>query len=258
MDKRTRLLQRLDEIGQTLQRSGQALALIGLGSVGVERARLDDYSDLDFFAIVRDGYKAAFLHDLAWLSAVCPIAYTFQNTADGYKLLFEDEVYCEFAVFETRELESATYAEGAIIWRAPEFDATLARPRHPAPAPEARSVEWQVGEALTCLYVGLSRYHRGEKLSAFRFVQFFVVDRIVELAELWEAETPGQRDPFAPERRFEARYPQTARVLAPLMQGYDGTPQSARASVAFLGAHVALNAAMKAAVLKLCAEATPG
>ena len=44
------LLKRLDDIGQSLERSGHALALIGLGSVGVELDRLDSYSDLDFFA----------------------------------------------------------------------------------------------------------------------------------------------------------------------------------------------------------------
>jgi lincosamide nucleotidyltransferase B/F len=41
------LLQRLDEIGSSLERSKHALALIGLGSVGLECDRLDSYSDLD-------------------------------------------------------------------------------------------------------------------------------------------------------------------------------------------------------------------
>jgi lincosamide nucleotidyltransferase B/F len=252
MPQTTLLLQRLDEIGQALQKSGQALALLGLGSVGVERARLDEYSDLDFFAVVKDGCKPAFLRDLAWLSAIHPVAYSFQNTPDGYKLLFEDDVYCEFAIFETRELENATYAEGEIIWQAPEFDAALRRPKRPPPPPEAHSVEWQLGEALTCLYVGLGRYHRGEKLSAFRFVQLFVVDRIVEMAKEWEPENPAFRDTFAAERRFEARFPQTAQALPAFMQGYDAVPQSARAIVEFLDRHFVLNAQMKAAILKLC------
>ena len=39
------LLKRLDEIGQSLERSGHALALLGLGSVGLELDRLDSYSD---------------------------------------------------------------------------------------------------------------------------------------------------------------------------------------------------------------------
>jgi lincosamide nucleotidyltransferase len=252
MNRQDLLLQRLDEIGRALERTGHALALIGLGSVGVERGRLDEYSDLDFFAIVGEGHKAEFIQDLAWLSSVHPIVYAFQNTADGYKALFEDEIYCEFAIFETQELETVPYAEGRVIWKAPEFDANLSRSKRPLPYPETHSIEWQVGEALTCLYVGLCRYQRGEKLSAFRFVQLFVVDRIMELAASLEKETPAFRDNFSPERRFEQRYPETAQALGPFMQGYVATPQSARAILEFLDQHFNVNAQMKAAILKLC------
>lgn len=52
------LLHRLDEIGKSLERKGGALLLLGIGSVGIETARLDDYSDLDFFVIVRHDQKA--------------------------------------------------------------------------------------------------------------------------------------------------------------------------------------------------------
>ena len=49
MTDTARLLERLDRIGAVLRDSGHALALIGLGSVGLERDRLDAWSDLDFF-----------------------------------------------------------------------------------------------------------------------------------------------------------------------------------------------------------------
>ena len=55
MNKTELLLQRLDDIGQSLKDSRQALALLALGSCGAERERLDQYSDLDFFVIVKDG-----------------------------------------------------------------------------------------------------------------------------------------------------------------------------------------------------------
>ena len=51
------LLQRLDEIGGSLAQSGHALALLGLGSVGEELHRLDQYSDIDFFVIVDPGLR---------------------------------------------------------------------------------------------------------------------------------------------------------------------------------------------------------
>jgi len=40
------LLTRLDNIGRDLAQSDHALALLGLGSVGLELDRLDAYSDL--------------------------------------------------------------------------------------------------------------------------------------------------------------------------------------------------------------------
>ena len=46
------LLIRLDAIGASLSATARGLALIGLGSVGLETDRLDAYSDLDVFAIV--------------------------------------------------------------------------------------------------------------------------------------------------------------------------------------------------------------
>jgi hypothetical protein len=56
-----RLLHRLEAIGRALDQSGQALALIGLGSVGVELDRLDEHSDLDFFVIAAPGHKRRFV-----------------------------------------------------------------------------------------------------------------------------------------------------------------------------------------------------
>lgn len=62
------LLARLDDIGAALLRSGHALALIGLGSVGLERRRLDRYSDLDFVVVVVVVVEAA---TAAWDAAPC-------------------------------------------------------------------------------------------------------------------------------------------------------------------------------------------
>ena len=79
MDKKKILITRLKDIGHSLENAGHALALIGLGSVGIESERLDEYSDLDFFAIVEEGYKPRFIQNLDWLSSVYPVAYHFQN-----------------------------------------------------------------------------------------------------------------------------------------------------------------------------------
>jgi hypothetical protein len=203
-------LNRLNQIGQSLAATGHGLAVIGLGSVGIELERLDDYSDLDFFVIVEPGYKDSFLKDLSWLSEISPVAYHFCNTADGYKLLYQDGIFCEFAVFEEAELVAIPFAEGRIVWKAAGVPDAVRVPRRAAAEKEARSVEWFLGEALTCLYVGLCRFHRGEKLSAQRFIQHFAVDRVLELVEVEGTAEEHSRDPFVLERRFEQRFPDMA------------------------------------------------
>ncbi len=246
------LLHRLDAIAHSLQTSGHGLALLALGSVGLERDRLDEYSDLDFFAIVHDGHKHAFIEDLDWLARVHPVAYAFQNTVDGHKLLFADGVFCEFAVFEPHELSHIPFAEGHIVWQADGFDAALLQPQ-PQSAPQTHTIEWHVGEALTNLYVGLSRLRRGEVLSAQRFIQHYAVDRIVALAPLIEqADSRIHADLFAGERRFEQRYPSIAEHLPDFVQGYDRSIESARAILAFLEQHFEVNAAMRDEILRLC------
>jgi lincosamide nucleotidyltransferase B/F len=190
--KTAALLTRLHEIGQSVAASEGGLALLGLGSVGVERDRLDDYSDLDFFVVVEQGSKDRFLQDLDWLARIAPLAYAFMNTDDGYKVLFVDGIFCEFAVFEPEELKNAMYTGGLWVWRRDDFEgAAQGEGKRPLSTPSASDPQRLLGEALTNLYVGLGRFHRGEKLSAMRFIQGYAVDRVIELAALTETEQPA-------------------------------------------------------------------
>jgi lincosamide nucleotidyltransferase len=252
------LLSRLDEIGASLARSGKALALIGLGSAGLECERLDRYSDLDFFAIVADGRKRELLDDLSWLGDIHPIAYAFRNTPDGYKVLFEDGVFCEFAVFEQPELRHIPFAPGRMVWKKDGVPDDLRFPQWVQAVPEERSVEWSLGEALANLYTGLGRYRRGEKLAAMRLIQVFAVDRLLELAEKAEPPASSLRDPFALERRYEQRNPRMAPALPSFAQGYDRSVESARAILAFLDERFEVNPAIRRAILELCESGSSG
>jgi hypothetical protein len=238
------LLDRLDRIGAALRDSGHALALIGLGSVGREHDRLDECSDLDFFAIVEPGWKARYIDQLDWLAAAHPLAWFFRNTGDGYKALMDDGVFCEFAVFEPQELAQIPFAPGRVVWRRDGVDEQIATPRRGMPPPATTDETWIVGEALSCLFVGLQRWQRGEKLSAARFVQGHAVDRLIELDALRTHPVPG--DPFDADRRLEARQPRLAAELPRLMPGYSHTPQAA---LAMLEALVARGAALNEAVV---------
>lgn len=246
------LLARLDAIGSSLDRSNNALALIALGSCGVELERLDNYSDLDFFAVVESGHKNEYLESLEWLSSICPLSYAYRNTRDGFKILFEDGVFCEFAVFETPELRGIPFAPGRFVWKKSGVPDTLCLPEPGMYPRTEHSNEWLAGEVLTNLYVGMSRDGRGEKLSAMRAIQVNAVERVLELAMKLEPETSVARDIYAFDRRFERRYPASSRALPEYIQGYARNAESALAILAFLEAHFEVNPAMKREIVDLC------
>ena len=246
------LLKRLNNIGHSLEQSGHALALIGLGSVGQELERLDAYSDLDFFVIVEPGYKRVFLDDLHWLINLHPIAYSFANTKDGYKALFADGIFCEFAVFEPEELKEIPFASARIVWKLPDVPITLSESTAVPESTTNQDQAWLLGEALTNLLVGLGREKRGEKLSALRFIQGYAVDRIVALAGYIEEPQAVAQDAFANERRFERRFPGSARQAGAWLRGYDHNRESALAILAFLEQHFDVNPEIAGAIRVLC------
>ncbi len=251
MNRPEQLLNRLDEIGKSLSKTQNALALIGLGSVGTETNRLDQFSDLDFFVIVKAGSKPHYLENLNWLTNIAPVAYCFVNTPDGYKLFYADGIFCEFAVFDEDELREAVFAPGRVVWKAEGVSENIGIPQRSVQPKQQPSTEWLIGEALTNLYIGLSRDRRGEKLSAMRFIQNYAVDRILELAERIEEAESITRDEFNRERRCEQRIPAMSKLLPEFLQGYERNQESALAVLSYLDRNFEINPAMKQAILKL-------
>lgn len=243
---------RLEQIGQSLAQSGEALALLGLGSAGKQRSRMDEYSDLDFFAIVRNGYKHKYVEDLFWLARCYNISFAFRNTADGYKLLFEDGIFCEFAVFEHHELEHIPFESGQVIWAENGFDTKILEPKNmQGRYQRSDNPDWIIGEAVTNLYVGLCRYRRGEKLSGMKFVQSFALDRVIDLIHIQNQPSHEMADPYMPDRRLESRFEFTESLLSSFCQGYEKTAESALAQLNWLEAHFSVNQAIANEVRRL-------
>jgi hypothetical protein len=248
----TQLLARLDAIGQALAQMPIARALIALGSVGPDLDRLDAFSDLDFFVITAPGQQSVLLADLSWLARIVPIAFAFQNTPDGYKLLFDDGIFCEFAIFDEAALAGIPFAPGRIVWRHDTVDPQISQPQLMQPTMSCHTEDWLLGEALTNLYVGLCRDQRGEHLSAVRFIQSYAVDRVVEWVAMTQLVAGGAPDPFSPERRIEQRYPDLAQQLPQFVQGYDRSRESAAAILRFVAAYTVIPPALQERILALC------
>ena len=88
----TKLENRLSKLSEVLSIKEDCLGLLALGSCA-EIERLDEFSDLDFFVIVREDKQKDYLNNLDWLAECAPLRYVFRNTVDGYKIMWEDGIY---------------------------------------------------------------------------------------------------------------------------------------------------------------------
>ncbi len=251
MDKQ-KLFDRLDAIAQSLEKEDHTLALIALGSVGTEQDRVDEYSDLDFFAIVEDAYKEKFIEDLSWLKNAHPLAYTFKNTKDGYKVLFEDGIYAEFAVFSALEMDTVTQPKGRMVWQRPNYqDKDILKMKGNIPNLKADNVEYAINEALTNLYVGLNRVMRGERLSGYFYIESYALSRILSIVHHFEEASVIHEDVFGLERRFEKHYPIFKEELHQMLSGYDRIEQSAFAMLNYLDRIYPINSRLKSEIKSL-------
>lgn len=248
-----RLLALLDRLAAVLADRGDAIALLGLGSVGRDLHRLDEHSDADFFVVVDDGAETAYIRDIDWLEATAPVAWSFENSPLGRKVLFEDGLFAEYAVFGLTQLGTAGYPPARIIWQRADAPAGLDEPTVPLPGPA--SLEEQVGEAVTNLYVGLHRDLRGERLTATRFIQGYALDRLITILGLLGLGTGGQQDPFVIDRGVERRFAEDVLPLADLLPGYDGNARAALTLLTVLERHVTVEPRLAVAIRELAAQA---
>jgi hypothetical protein len=145
--------------------------------------------------VAEDGAKRRYLEALDWLEALAPVAFSFANTADGRKVLFADGLFAEYAIFTVDELRQSSFPPGRIVWQRPDAPAGLELAgRLPAASPHD-TVDFQVNEALTNLYVSLQREARGERLAATRLIQSHAVDRLMSLLDLAESRVVASRLP---------------------------------------------------------------
>ncbi len=222
--------------------------MLALGSMGLERDRADRWSDLDFFALVEPGSKQQFLHHPEWLAADSRIDWLFRNTPDGFKVLWADGIFAEMAVFELEELARIPFAAGRVVWSLPTLDHARLLPTLPRPSRELPDEHWARDELLSNLVIGLKRFHRGERLSAFRLIQGHCLDRFLDLVERSGPPTAAARDPFDRLRRFELNYPTWAGQLPHLLAGYDATPRAAEAFLRWLSETGPVNESLRAAI----------
>jgi lincosamide nucleotidyltransferase B/F len=232
------LIDRINRLGKILESKDDALALIGLGSIGDQRNRLDQYSDLDFFVIVKNNSKQKYIDNLDWLNEVMTVKYQFKNSQDGYKFFFEDGIYGEFAVFSIDEIESIHQSKGKVIWKVDQLDLEiLEKSKGTKPELISNDIDFIINEALTNIYVGLQRYFRGEKLNAYRFIETYAFNNLQKIIHLSENVMNYYKDEYSLDRRFEMNYPLFSNNLENMLKGYNHILDSARNIYYFIKRH---------------------
>ena len=209
-------LQNIKETLETLaiaaQQSPHAIALVGAGSAGAESSRMDEYSDIDFFLIVEDGFSPAFIDDNSWFGSLLPISFAFRDTEHGNNVLLENGVFLEFAIFTEAELALFGIPGLRTIWSKPGF--TL--PDFPSKEISEREISYYVNQALSNLLVGALRLKRGERLAALVMIERHALTNLLNAYRL--KNNLKIEDPYVIERRAE----QALGVdFAPLIQGYE-------------------------------------
>ncbi len=196
--------------------------------------------------IAEDGAAQRFVEDLDWLAPMGTVAYSFLNVRNGGKVLFDDGLFVEYAVFTLDELARLPFAGARVIWARPgQPHGPLTSNLHPPSAP-FETVEFHLNEALTNLFVGLHREQRGERLTAMRFIQVYAIDRIANLLRLTQ-DASAPRDPFEVSRRVEAAYG-TALPLDRMVPGYEHNVEAARATLDWLTARFTTDPAIVRAI----------
>lgn len=230
-----RLFARLDDIASNLSKEPHVLALLTLGSVGLETNRIDQYSDLDFFVIVEDGYATHYLENTEWLNTSSPLSFFFQNTRDGFKLLYQDGIYGECAIFDQSRLKDITYRSARLHYRKEGIQYSF--PPSNTLLGERPTKEFLLNEALTNMYVGLLRFQRGETYSSFQFICNYALMNTLKLALYDEVVD----DPFDVSRRIERNHPALIPLLKTANQGYEKINESAFTIINYLESHYTLN-----------------
>ena len=239
-------LQRVKETLETLslaaQKSPHAIALVGAGSAGAESSRMDEYSDIDFFLIVEDGFSANFINDNSWFGSLLPISFAFRDTEHGNKALLENGVFLEFAIFSEAELALFGIPGLRTIWSKSGF--TL--PDYPANKISERELSYYVNQALSNLLVGALRLKRGERLAALVMIERHALTNL--LIAYRSKNNLKIEDPFVIERRAE----QALGVdFAPLIQGYENLEGSLAEILNFAENNFEVNAEIALAIRTL-------
>ena len=219
MRNKTEFLEYSAALAANAEQHADVLGLVLVGSAA-DTDRVDEWSDHDFFLIVKPGVGEAMRQDLSWLPNHEDVVIAARETAHGLKVVYRNGHVLEFAVFEDPELELASVN----YWAVP-VDKTnitsrvqaLEAKTHGSPFEEEK--EWGLFLALILIAVGRAR--RGEVLIAGQAIRSYYLKHVLGFVRDRRnpvAGTEGLEDNLDRFRRFEKQYPTEAARIESILQ----------------------------------------
>jgi len=185
-----------------------------------EPQRADEWSDHDFFLVVRSGTQEAFRRQLDWLPEFEDIAFSSRETEHGLKVVYRDGFILEFAVFDGPEVANAVLNHHAVSFGDEQLAASLHGVLCDPDPVDPLSVDDHLGLFYAQLLIGTGRYLRGERLVGGQFVRSYCVGRLLQVAKaVLPSERRDARDVLDVWRRVELEFPQFAAELDAALTG---------------------------------------
>ena len=207
------------ELSVSAEQHPDVLGLVLVGSAA-DTSRVDEWSDHDFFLVVKVGCGEAMRNDLTWLPDFENVAIASGETAHGLKVVYRNGHVLEFAVFEDPELELA-----AVNYWAVPVDKTNITSRVQALETQTQGTpfdedkEWGLFLALILIAVGRAR--RGEVLIAGQAIRSYYLKHVLGFVRDRRQPIPGTEgleDNLDRFRRFEKQYPVEAARIEKILQ----------------------------------------
>ena len=205
-----------NQMVEMLEPIEDALGLMFAGSAA-DLSRVDQYSDQDFYLIVKDGTAEGFRQDLSWLPRHEEIILSPRETEHGLKVLYEDGTLLEFAVFEIGELPThmapkdnrVVFDRGGVA----EIIASITK----ITPDKAFNADAEYQLFLTLIQIGAGRVMRGEVLAGTQHIKGYALNHLLGLIRHYQPVANDNSDFLNRYRRFEVDYPVQGETLAKLM-----------------------------------------
>lgn len=197
------------------EQNDDVLGLVLVGSTA-DTSRVDEWSDHDFFWVVKAGLGEKYRTDLSWIPDIEFAVLHPRETAHGLKVVFNDGRVLEFAVFEDAELELAALNAYAVPVDKSNLSARCAVLA--AKSAQVVAFDWakEFELFLALILIGVGRARRGEVLIAGQFIRSYCIHNLLGLIRAAHAPVPGtesKEDNLNRFRRFEQQYPSLSRRI---------------------------------------------